>query len=100
MPSLYEGFGFPPIESMAAGVPALVSRAGSLPEVCGDAALYCDPYSIDDIAEKLVAIVSDDALRERLVRLGRERARRYSWERCAERTAEMIRSILSKKGSR
>lgn len=63
MPSLYEGFGFPPLEAMAAGVPTLVSRAASLPEVCGDASLYCDPLSVEGIGAGIVSIVTDKTLR-------------------------------------
>src|SRR6187549_1050346 len=68
--SLYEGFGLPPLEAMALGVPALVSRAASLPEVCGDAALYCDPDSVSDIARGLLTLLTDDSERTRLVARG------------------------------
>jgi glycosyltransferase involved in cell wall biosynthesis len=94
MPSLYEGFGFPPLEAMAAGVPTLVSRAASLPEVCGDASLYCDPLNAEDIAEKLQSIVTDQELRNRLVWAGRQQASKYSWNACAQQTADALRSVL------
>lgn len=94
MPSLYEGFGFPPVEAMAAGVPTLVARSASLPEICGDATLYCDPYNIQDIADKLVTIVSDETLRCRLTKAGLAQAKRYSWECCAVQTANAMRSLL------
>jgi glycosyltransferase involved in cell wall biosynthesis len=73
VPSLYEGFGLPPLEAMASGIPALVARAASLPEICGDAALYCDPRDVGDIAGSSSRILDDEPLRERLVSEGRER---------------------------
>jgi glycosyltransferase involved in cell wall biosynthesis len=94
MPSLYEGFGFPPLEAMAAGVPTLVSRAASLPEVCGDATLYCDPLSVEGIGAGIVSILTDEALRRRLICAGKEQARKYSWGLCAQQTASAIRTIL------
>ena len=92
--SLYEGFGLPPLEAMALGVPALVSRAASLPEVCGDAALYCDPESVADIARGLLTLLTDEPERARLVERGRERARGFDWDACAERSAAILRSLL------
>src|SRR4029079_3729589 len=89
-PSLAEGFGLPPLEAMAAGTPVLAARAGALPEVCGDAARYCDPRSERDIAEKLLELLSDAALRARLAAAGRARAASYTWERCAQGTAQAI----------
>jgi glycosyltransferase involved in cell wall biosynthesis len=94
LPSLYEGFGLPPLEAMAAGVPVLVSDAASLPEVCGDAALYCDPYEVSDIAEKLGQVLTDGDLRRRLVGKGTERARAFSWDACIKRTAGVIRTAM------
>jgi glycosyltransferase involved in cell wall biosynthesis len=92
--SLYEGFGLPPLEAMALGVPVLVARAGSLPEVCGDAAIYCDPYSVDAIAEGLERLLRDTALRARLSREGPLHARRFVWEDSARGTAEVISGLL------
>jgi glycosyltransferase involved in cell wall biosynthesis len=94
LPSLYEGFGFPPLEAMASGVPTLVSGAASLPEICGNAALYCDPLSVDDIAEKIVSVVTDQEIRCHLVRLGKHQASKYSWDICARQTADALRSVL------
>jgi glycosyltransferase involved in cell wall biosynthesis len=94
LPSLYEGLGLPPLEAMAAGVPVLVSRAASLPEACGDAALYCDPLCVEDIATGIVSILTDEPLRRRLIRAGSENVRRYSWDICAHQTADAIRAIL------
>jgi glycosyltransferase involved in cell wall biosynthesis len=93
-PSLYEGFGLPPLEAMASGIPAAVARAASIPEVCGDAVLYFDPRSVDDIAEKILTVVRDQSLRQHLIERGKLRAAEFSWETCAEKTAGLIRSIL------
>jgi glycosyltransferase involved in cell wall biosynthesis len=94
--SLYEGFGLPPLEAMALGVPVLVARAASLPEVCGDAALYCDPRSVDDIALGLERLLCDASSRARLVREGPERARRFVWDDSARGTAEVISGLLDR----
>lgn len=84
-PSLYEGFGAPPIEAMACGCPVACSTSASLPEICGDAALMFDPRSVDAIASAIRRVISDSRLRERLRRSGRERAAHFSWQRAAER---------------
>jgi glycosyltransferase involved in cell wall biosynthesis len=82
-PSLYEGFGLPALEAMQCGCPVLASDAASIPEVCGDAALYCDARSPADIAGKLGTLVRDPALRRRLAERGRARAARFSWRSAA-----------------
>ena len=95
--SLYEGFGLPPLEAMALGVPVLVSRAASLPEVCGDAALYCDPESVPDIARGLFTLLTDEAERARLTAAGPVQARGFDWERCADSTSAVIARLLDAK---
>ena len=80
-PSLYEGFGLPPLEAMACGTPVVTSRISSLPEVVGDGALLVDPYNEDDIAQGIARLLDDQDLRARLIERGLERAASYSWAR-------------------
>lgn len=89
-PSFFEGFGLPPLEAMAAGTPVIVSRAGAMPELCGDAALYCDPHSPDDIAQRILEALDDGALRARMRERGLARARLFTWDACARATADVL----------
>ena len=95
-PSFYESFGFPPLEAMACGCPAVVSNAGSLPEICGDAAVYCDPFNATDIAEKIMQVITNEALQEELRQKGMAQVKKFSWERCARETFAVIEKILNK----
>ncbi|HUV30379.1 MAG TPA: glycosyltransferase family 1 protein [Acidobacteriota bacterium] len=89
-PSVYEGFGLPPVEAMACGCPVIVSSIPPLREVCGDAALYCDPHDPRDIAARMTELMSDSRLRERLIEKGYERAGRYSWRQAAVRYLNVL----------
>lgn len=91
-PSLYEGFGLPPLEAMACGCPCVVSDTASLPEVCGNAALYCDPYDIGDIADKMTQVLSNTSLRNKLVERGHKRAMQFSWEKSARALLRIIQN--------
>jgi glycosyltransferase involved in cell wall biosynthesis len=97
-PSLYEGFGLPPLEAMACGCPVIVSRAASLPEVCGEAALYCDPYYPSDLADKIQELMSDAGLRKELRQRGLEHVEQFTWEKCAHKTFAVIERTLPAQG--
>jgi alpha-1,3-rhamnosyl/mannosyltransferase len=93
-PSLYEGFGFPVAQAMAAGVPVITSNVSSLPEVAGEAAVYVDPRSTTELTAALTRVLTSAALRERLGQAGRERAsREFRWDLCARRSAEFFRAL-------
>ncbi|MBI3845652.1 MAG: glycosyltransferase family 4 protein [Planctomycetes bacterium] len=92
-PSLYEGFGLPPLEAMAAGCPVIASNRASLPEVIGDAGIQVDPESVEAIADALVRMANDSGLREDLARRGRTRAEIFPWSRCADATLEAYRDV-------
>ena len=90
-PSLYEGFGLPPLEAMMCGCPVVASRAASLPEVCGDAAVYCDPHDPVDIARRIEEVMSNETLRAGMKSRGYQRARAFTWDRCARRLTDIVR---------
>ncbi|MDR2115599.1 MAG: glycosyltransferase family 4 protein, partial [Planctomycetaceae bacterium] len=94
-PSLYEGFGLPPIEAMANGCPVLVSDIESLREVCGDAAYYCDPNDTASIAEGMKALLTDDRLRKDLKEKGLQQIKNYSWEQSAQKIQTLLNSKKS-----
>jgi glycosyltransferase involved in cell wall biosynthesis len=92
-PSLYEGFGLPPLEAMASGTPVVTSNVSSLPEVVGDAAVLVDPYDAQSIADGLVRTLSDPELRTTLRRRGLERAKTYSWERSIQQVHRIYQEV-------
>jgi glycosyltransferase involved in cell wall biosynthesis len=95
-PSLYEGFGLPPLEAMACGTPVITSRLSSLPEVVGDAALLVDPYNVGEIAGALERVLCDQALHADLVTRGRARARLFSWDQSARAVLAVYREVLGR----
>lgn len=90
-PSRDEGFGLPPLEAMVQGCPVATSRAGAIPEIVGDAALLFDPTDVEEMAAGIDAVVSDEALRDRLRRAGRERAARFTWDATVDQTLAAYR---------
>jgi len=95
-PSLYEGFGLPPLEAMASGTPVVTSNVSSLPEVAGDAALLVDPYDTEAIAGAVRMVLTDEALRADLRARGLARAREFSWSRAAERVKQIYAEVGGK----
>ena len=93
-PSLYEGFGLPPLEAMASGTPVITSNVSSLPEVVGDAALLVDPLQPEAISEAMRRVLTDSALRDDLRARGLVRARQFSWERSIHRVREIYSEVL------
>ena len=92
-PSIYEGFGHPPLEAMQIGIPVVASNAGALPEVLDDAALLPDPSDVDAIADALKGVLVDETLRDRLITRGHERVARYTWERAGSELASLYRRV-------
>jgi glycosyltransferase involved in cell wall biosynthesis len=97
-PSLYEGFGFPPLQAMRAGVPVVATRAGSLPEVLGDAAALVEPGDHNGLVEALARCLGDEVERHRLVAAGTAWSDRYSWQRCGEGLETLYRDAADSRG--
>lgn len=93
-PSLYEGFGIPPLEAMSLDCPVACSAVSSIPEVVGNAAALFDPHEVESIREAVERLVGDAALRQVLIRRGRQRVKAFSWARCAEQTLGVYRRVL------
>jgi len=91
-PSLYEGFGIPPLEAMAAKVPVILADNSSLPEVGGEAALYFDAQKPEDLADKIKKVLGDENLRAAMIAKGLEQTKKFSWEKCAQETLGYLKS--------
>jgi glycosyltransferase involved in cell wall biosynthesis len=94
-PSLYEGFGLPPLEAMAYNCPVVCSNTSSIPEVVGDAAEMFDPHDEESIRASIESVVFNDSFRDYLIYRGKERLNVFSWNRCAQETLDVYRRVLS-----
>lgn len=92
-PSLYEGFGLPPLEAMACKTPVITSNRASLPEVVGDAAITIDPNNIEDMSESLYRVLTNEALRDRLIAMGLERVAEFSWKKAGKATLRVYEQV-------
>ncbi|HVO98881.1 MAG TPA: glycosyltransferase family 1 protein [Bryobacteraceae bacterium] len=93
-PSLYEGFGFPVVQAMAAGAPVVTSNNSCLPEIAGDAALFVDARSAAEIASSLTRLLESPPLREEMAARGRKRAQQFRWDTCAKESLQFFRGVL------
>jgi glycosyltransferase involved in cell wall biosynthesis len=94
-PSLYEGFGFPPLEAMSQGIPVLAGKNSSIPEVTGDAACLVDPMSVNDIARGLRKIIFDSEYRQKLVEHGFNQIKKFSWRQAAVEYIRLYKQVLA-----
>ena len=93
-PSLYEGFGLPILDSFACGLPVVTSNVSAMPEVGGKAASYVNPYSVEDIKEKLDTVMNDKKLKDKMREKGFLRVKQFSWEKAAKETADIYRMLM------
>ncbi|MBF0491211.1 MAG: glycosyltransferase family 4 protein [Deltaproteobacteria bacterium] len=93
-PSLYEGFGFTPLEAMATSCPVIVSKVASLPEICSDAALYFNPYNFKELADLIINLLNDKKLQEVMRAKGLEQAKKFTWEQTLKETCQVIDRLL------
>lgn len=94
-PSLYEGFGLPPLEAMSCGTPVISSNTSSIPEVVGEAGILIDPYKVNDLAAAIYKVAGSVSLQDELSRKGLERAQLFSWKKCAEETFQVYRECMA-----
>ncbi|RXE55921.1 glycosyl transferase family 1 [Methanoculleus taiwanensis] len=93
-PSLYEGFGLPPLEAMACGCPVITSNTSSLPEVVGDAGIMINPHDYEKLAEAIDSVLSGVELKKQLSKMGQARAAEFSWKRCAKETCKVYNDLI------
>ncbi|MBQ1252713.1 MAG: glycosyltransferase family 4 protein, partial [Firmicutes bacterium] len=94
-PSIYEGFGLPPLEAMACGTPVIAAKTSSLPEILGDAALWFDPFHTVNLAEQIHRLTASKTLQDLYRQKGLQKAQTYSWKKTAQETASYFREILT-----
>lgn len=96
LPSLYEGFGLPVLEAMKYGCPVVTSNISSLPEAGGEAAVYFNPKSTDDIAEKIEKVLKDEKLRKKMISDGFDQVKKFSWEKSAKEMLSIFEEVAAK----
>lgn len=96
-PSIYEGFGLPPLEAMACGTPVITSNTSSLPEVVGDAGIMVDPCDVDGLTQTMCDVLTNDGLREDMIKKGLERAKMFTWEKCARETLKVYEEVYNER---
>ena len=94
-PSIYEGFGIPPLEAMACGIPVIVSNQGASPEICGDACLLVNPYDIHEMAKSIEILLNNKELRQNKINLGLERVKQFNWEKTAKETLKIYEEAIN-----
>ena len=92
-PSLYEGFGLPPLEAMACGCPVVTANTSSLPEVVGEAGIMVNPYDTSSLVQAMRRVLTDDKLRDNMVRKGLEQSKKFSWEKTTELTLQVYNKV-------
>ena len=92
-PSLYEGFGIPPLEAQACGCPVVCSNVASMPEVCGDSVIYFDPCNVKEMRDKIQMVLNDEILQNELRVKGFENIKRFSWEHSAKQIIKTMESL-------
>jgi glycosyltransferase involved in cell wall biosynthesis len=93
-PSLYEGFGLPPLEAMKCSTPVVASHASCIPEILGEAACYFDPHNVNDMAQKIENVLRDESYKHELIEKGKKRATEFSWSKTAEETLRIYREVV------
>jgi glycosyltransferase involved in cell wall biosynthesis len=93
-PSLYEGFGIPILEAFSTGCPVILSNTSSLPEIGGDAALYFDPYSINNMRSIIDKVITSKDLQNELISKGKERIKEFSWKKCSDETLQVYNKVI------
>lgn len=94
LPSFHESFGFPLLEAMSSATPVITSNLTAMPEVCSDAAIYCNPYDVNDIKEKIEIVLDDEELQKEMIEKGLERAKQFTWKKSAKKHLEVFKEVL------
>ncbi len=97
-PSIYEGFGLPPLEAMASGVPVIVSNRASLPEIVGNSGVLIDPEDIESLVQVIESLLDDRGKREQMASMGLQQAQKFTWKECAEKTFSVYQDVLRQEG--